>query len=207
MSAGAMILTISAVLVFCGLLQRVLDRMYLSDRQALLLIGIMIAGTLLPNVNIGNIVVNIGGFLIPVGICIYLIYRADSFMEKKRAVIGTLLTGLTVYMISLLFPSEAETMPIDPMWLYGIAGGIIAWITGRSRRAAFICGILGVFIADVVSFSVAWLQGYHVQLILGGAGIADAAVISGVVAVLMCELIGEVIERIIRRQGRWRQMQ
>ena len=54
---------IAAILVFCGLLQRVLDRMYLTDRQALLIIGAMLIGTFLPNVVIGSVSVNIGGHI------------------------------------------------------------------------------------------------------------------------------------------------
>ena len=50
MSFGTLLLIIAAILVFCGLLQRVLDRMYLTDRQALLLIGLMLVGTFLPGI-------------------------------------------------------------------------------------------------------------------------------------------------------------
>ena len=57
-------------------------------------------------------------------------------------------------------------------------------------------------LADIVSAFVAWGQGYHNQLVLGGGGIADAAVISGVISVLLCELLGEAIERIVRAQGK-----
>ena len=71
MSAGTMLLTLAAILVFCGLLQRVLDRMYLTDRQALLLIGAMLLGTWLPNITLGSVSGNIGGAIIPVGECIY----------------------------------------------------------------------------------------------------------------------------------------
>ena len=69
---------------------------------------------------------------------------------------------------------------------------------GRSRRCAFICGIAGIVLADIASAVGAWIQGYNVPLVLGGAGIADAVVISGVTAVLLCELIGEIIERFVR---------
>ena len=41
MSFGSLLLIIAAILVFCGLLQRVLDRMYLTDRGALLLVMLM----------------------------------------------------------------------------------------------------------------------------------------------------------------------
>ena len=198
MSAGTMLLTLAAILVFCGLLQRVLDRMYLTDRQALLLIGAMLLGTWLPNITLGSVSVNIGGAIIPVGVCIYLLFKADERTEKWRVLFGSVLTGGAVYGLSLLLPAEAETLPLDPMWLYGVCGGVIAWVLGRSRRGAFVCGILGVLLADVVSGVVSWGQGYQMQLILGGAGIADAAVVSGVIAVLMCELVGETIERLVR---------
>lgn len=203
MSAGMMLLTIAAVLVFCGLLQRVLDRMYLTDHQALLLIGLMLLGTLLPNITLGPVSINLGGAVIPLGVCVYLFIKADSAMERMRTIFGTILTAGAVYALSALLPAEAETLPLDPMWLYGLCGGVIAWLFGRSRRGAFICGIAGVILADIVSAMVAALQGYQTQLVLGGAGIADATVISGVVAVFLCELIGETVERFARGHSRY----
>ena len=198
MSGPMLLLTITAVLIFSGLLQRVLDRMYLTDKQALLIIGLMLIGTFLPELTIGTVRINIGGAIIPLGVCVYLFARADQPWERWRSVLGSILTAAAVYAISTLMPAEAETLPFDPMWLYGPMGGVIAWLLGRSRRCAFICGIAGVILADTASAIVAWSQGYDVPLMLGGAGIADAAVISGVTAVLLCELVGETIERLVR---------
>ena len=197
MTPGMLLLTLIAIGVFCGLLQRVLDRMYLTDRQALGIIVLMLAGTFIPNIRLGNIAFNIGG-IIPAGICIYLLFKTDTNFERLRALIGSLITGSIVFALSTLLPAEAEQLPFDPLWLYGIAGGLIAWLTGRSRRSAFICGTLGVVLADVLNWAYASFQGYTAQLVLGGGGIADAVVISGVLAVLFCELMGEMIERIVR---------
>ena len=202
MSAGTMLLTIAAILVYCGLLQRVLDRMYLTDRQALLIIGAMIVGTFLPDISLGALQLNVGGAIIPLGICIYLFAKADETAERFRAAIGTLLTAAGVYALSALLPAEAEQLWIEPMWLYGLCGGVLAWLLGRSRRNAFICGVAGVIMADLVTGIVTLLQGYDVQIILGGGGIADAAVISGVLSVLLCELLGEAIERLARMRER-----
>lgn len=199
MSVGTMILTIAALLVFCGLLQRVLDRMYLTDRQALLIIGLMLLGTWLPDMGWGAFTVNIGGAVIPVGICIYLIAKANEAAERWRTVLGSLISAAAVYLLSKLLPSEAETLPLDPLWLYGACGGVVAWALGRSRRAAFVCGVLGVLLADVLSALVTYSQGYQTELHLGAAGVADAAVVSGVTAVLLCEVIGEAIERLVRQ--------
>lgn len=200
MSIGMLILTVVAVLVFFGVLQRVLDRLHLTDRMALLLIAAMFVGTLLPNVNIGRTSVNIGGAVIPLGVCLYLLIKADEGKERLRSLIGAALTGAAIYGLSVLLPDEPEQMFMDPNLLYGLAGGAIAWLLGRSRRAAFICGVVGVLAADVVTACVNWSRGIDQQLVLGGAGIADTVVISGMLAVLLAELAGEIVERISRRR-------
>lgn len=203
MTAGMMLLTIGAVLVYCGLMQRVLDRMALTDRQALLLIALMLVGTFLPALNLGAVSVSFGGAVIPLGVCAYLLLRCTS-AERWRTLLGVVLTGGAVYALSALLPSEPERLPVDPMWLYGLCGGVIAWLTGRSRRGALICGVGGVVLADIVSAVVAWAQGSAFGLVLGGAGIADATVISGVIGVLICEAVGEAAERIVRLRQKGR---
>ena len=200
MTPGMLVLTLLAVGVFCGLLQRVLDRMYLTDRQALLLIGIMLIGTFIPNIHLGKLAFNVGG-MIPAAICIYLMVKADTAKERLHSIVGCMITAAAILALSMLMPAEAEQMPFDPMWVYGVVGGIVAWLAGRSRRCAFICGTLGVMLADTFNWLVATLQGYNTMLVLGGGGIADAAVISGVMAVLFCELFGEAIERIVGMKG------
>lgn len=200
MSVGMVLLTVIAVLVFFGVLQRILDRMYLTDRMALVLIAAMFIGTLLPNIELGMVAINIGGAVIPLGVCVYLFCKADEGKERLRALIGSLVTAAAVYGLSVLLPDEPEQMWMDPNWLYGLAGGAIAWILGRSRRGAFICGVVGVILADIATAVVNWSKGIDQQLVLGGAGIGDTVVISGILAVLLAELVGELVERIVRKK-------
>lgn len=200
MSIGMVVLTVAAVLVFFGVAQRVLDRMYLTDKMALVLIGAMFVGTLLPNVELGMVSVNVGGCVIPLGVCVYLFIKADEGKERLRAGVGALLTGAAVYGLSVFLPNEPEQMWLDPNLIYGLAGGLIAWLLGRSRRGAFICGVVGVLLADIVTALVNWNNGIDQQLVLGGAGIGDTVVISGILAVLLAELVGEIVERITRRR-------
>lgn len=200
MSGATLLLTAAAVLVYCGALQRVLDRMYLTDRSALILIGAMLLGTLLPDIPLGLVRVNIGGGLIPLGVCAYLLIRADTALEKWRTLLGTVLTAAAIYGLTLLLPPEAEALPVDPTLLCSLAGGVIAWVLGRSRRGAFVCGVAGMLLADTVSAVILWSQGIRQPLILGGAGLADAAVLSGMLGVLLCETIGELVERLVRRR-------
>lgn len=200
MTLGMILLTVLAVLIFFGTIQRVLDRMYLTDRAALVITASMFAGTLLPNIDLGMVSVSVGGALIPLAICVFLLIKADSALEVWRTILGSILTAAAVYGLSMLLPAEAEELPVDPMLLYAASGGLIAWILGRSRRGAFICGVLGVLLADVATAMVNWTRGIEQQLVLGGAGVADAVVVSGVLAVLLAELVGEITERIVRKR-------
>ena len=198
MSIGMIVLTVTAILVFFGIAQRVLDKLYLSDRSALTLIALMFFGTFIPNITFGHVQFSVGGALIPLGICLYLLVRAGTARERIRALLGSIIAAGVIYGLSRFIPAEPEAIPIDPMYLYGIAGGLIAYLFGRSRRGAFICGVLGIALADIVTSIGNWRRGIDQPLILGGAGVFDVMVLSGIIGVLIAELVGEIMERIAR---------
>ena len=200
MSIGMIVLTAVSLAILFGMAQRTLDRMALSDRQALAIVAAIFVGGWLPDIDLGLVTLNIGGALVPVIVCVYLLLRADSNKERIRALIAGLLTSAGVFALSLVIPADPARMPmIDPILLGGLAAGVIAWLLGRSRRSAFVAGTLGVMLADLVSGASLWLRGIRQTVHLGGAGALDAVVIAGVTAVLCCELAGEVIERMHRR--------
>ena len=202
MSISLILLAAVSALVLFGVAQRVLDRMQLTDRAALLIAGAIFLGGLIPDIRLGPVVFNIGGFLVPLGVCIWLLIKTDTRKEVRRAVLGSVLTGAAVYLLSRIMPSRPEDIALDPNYVYGIAGGVIAYVLGRSRRAAFICGVLGVVLADVATALVSWNQGVRTTLSLGVAGAMDTIVISGLLAVLLAELVGEVLERMVRYDRR-----
>lgn len=197
-SLGMILLVVLALLILFGVLQRVLDRMALTDRQALFLVALIFAGGWLPDLRLGMVSVNIGGALVPFGVCVYLFFHAGTGKERIRCLIASVLTAAVIYVISLFFPADPVAMPFDPMVLYGLCGGIIAWLMGRSRRSAFIAGVLGVILADAATGVVNWSRGINQVLYLGGAGALDAIVLSSITAVMLCELVGEIAERIAR---------
>lgn len=197
MSIGMILLIILSVLILMGAMQRVLDRMALTDRQALLFVAAIFIGGWLPDLDFGLIQINIGGAIIPIIVCVYLLLHAGTAKERIRAIIASFLTAAAITVISMILPADPVQMPIlDPMILYGIAGGVIAWLLGRSRRSAFIAGVLGVIFNDIITGISLWMRGVSQAVYLGGAGALDAVVLSGVIGVLCCELWGEIIERI-----------
>ncbi|MBE5786772.1 MAG: DUF1614 domain-containing protein [Clostridiales bacterium] len=202
MSIGLILLSAVSVLVLFGVAQRVLDKMQLSDRAALLIAAAIFFGGLIPDIRIGLVSFNLGGFAVPLGVCIWLLIKTDSRKEVWRAIFGAVITGAAVYVLGRVMPDEPEKIVIDPNYVYGLAGGAVAYLLGRSRRGAFIAGVLGVVLADVAVAVVNWAQGIRQTLYLGTAGGMDVVVISGLLAVLLAEFVGEIIERMVRRNGR-----
>ena len=176
--------------------------MHLTDKAALLISALIFFGGLMPDIRIGQVTVNLGGALVPLGVCVWLLVKADTRQEVGRALWGSALTAAAVYALGRLLPAEPEQMAIDPHYLYGLTGGAIAYLLGRSRRAAFICGVLGVILADTAVAVINWSNGIETTLRLGAAGAMDTVVISGLLAVLLSELVGELMERAARAAGR-----
>lgn len=199
MSVGLILLLAVIVLILFGIAQRILDRMHLTDRQALLFAALIFIGGWIPDIRITPLFYfNIGGALIPLILCIYLLVKADTAWERWRSIIAAVVTGAGIYLLARFLPADPVTMPFDPNYIYGLIGGIVAYILGRSRRGAFFAGVMGVLLATTATAIGNWMSGIEQPLYLGGAGAFDAVIISGVLAVLLAELIGELIERMVR---------
>ena len=197
MSLGRILLLAVSVLVLFGVGQRVLDKMRLTDRQALFFMALILVGGWLPSIPLGESVrVNIGGALVPLGLCIYLFVRAGTAKERWRAAIASVLSAAAVLLLGMFLPDEPEAMPFDVNYAYGLIAGAIAYVLGRSRISSFIAGVMGVLLADIAQAVLNAANGVPVNLHLGGAGALDAVVLSGLTAVLLSEVLGTILERI-----------
>ena len=198
MSVGMILLLVTALLVIFGVGQRVLDRMHMSDRAALFAMAAIFIGGLIPDITLGPVQFNIGGAMIPFIICVWVLAKADSSADVWRGLIGSVLTAGAIYGLDKLLPAAPDRIMIDPNYLYGISAGVIAYILGRSRRGAFVSAILGLLLADTFIGIMNRVQGINQVIRLGTGGMLDAIVISGLLAVLLAELVGEALERINR---------
>lgn len=194
---GLTSLVIVAVLIYVGVAQRVLDRLRLTDREALLFIAAMALGNFIEIPVTANVAVNIGGAVVPAILAIYLFVKAGTVKEKTRAIIATIVATAVIYGANKLFPATPLfPLPIDPMYLYAILAAIAGYVAGRSRRSAFIAGVMSMILVDVISrIEVAYIGGDS-SVTIGGAGLFDGVVIVGILAVALAELFGETLERV-----------
>lgn len=198
MPIGFILLIVVTLLIIFGASQRVLDRLRLTDRQALFFVAAIFIGGLIPDIHWGRVYFNIGGALVPLALCIYLFAKAGTAKERWRAILSAVVSGAAVFAMGRFLPAEPEapqSMPIDVTYLYGLAAGLIAYLFGRSRRSAFIGGVMGVLLGDITQGIVSYYRGLTTPIKLGGAGAFDVVIISGILAVLLAEVIGEIRER------------
>lgn len=200
MPTGMILLLIVAALVYFGVAQRILDRMRLTDTQALIFIGLMIAGSFI-DIPIfrgtTEVSINIGGALVPLALAIYLLTKADTTREWVRGVVAALVTAGIVYGISQITDFEPPRRDIiDPMWLFSIVAGVVGYLAGRSRRSAFIAGTVGIILTDVIHMVQSFAVNLPTTVAIGGAGVFDTTVVAGLIAVGLAEIVGESRERI-----------
>ena len=116
--------------------------------------------------------------------------------------VTTLIAAGVIWLIDRTFPLSPGSWGylLDPLYLPAAVAGGIAYLLGRSRRSAFIGGVLAILVLDIAAWGENIFRGIHANnpIILGGAGIFDATLVAGVIAVMLAEVIGEVRERLER---------
>jgi uncharacterized membrane protein len=188
---GVIVLVAVSILIFLGAAQRVLDRLYLSDRGGLLVVGAMVVGSFLDIPLGGGNSINVGGALVPLALAVYVLVRAGSGKEWVRSILGIVVTTGVLYGVSKLYRFDTNRGLIEPQYLWAIIAGVVAYLAGRSRRLSFIGATLGVLALDLVHIVEVRAGRLNVPTRIGGAGIFDTIVIAGILAVLLAELIGE----------------
>lgn len=199
---GIIALIVVSVLIFFGLAHRILDRLRISDKTALAVLAAIAVGSFIDiPITAGriNASINIGGGLIPIALAVYLLARAGSGKELLRALLATAVTGVAIYYIGNVLMEGDPGSPsyiLDPIWIYPLVGGLLAYLAGRSRRAAFVAATLGVLSLDIVNWVYLATTRTPGTVNIGGAGAFDSIILAGLVAVLLAELIGETRERL-----------
>lgn len=197
MPIGMITLLVVGVLIYFGIGHRVLDRMHLSDKMALLVIGAMIAGSFLPDIPLGGgLAINIGGGVVPLLLAVYLLVKASTGVERLRAILAAVVIAAAIYFLGKVMPNEPGTIFIEPSYFYAVLAALVAYLIGRSRRAAFLGATVGILLFDLANFIIfRFFRGLPNTTVLGGGGAFDSVVLAGFLSVVLVEIVGETRER------------
>lgn len=196
---GRLILLSLALLIFFGVAERVLDRMHMSDKSALLVIAAIVLGSFvnltLYQSDLLTVRFNVGGALVPLAVALYVWMKAGTTKEKVRSLLGAVLTAAAIWLLGV-FVVDEYALPVDIIYLYPIIAGLIGYLFGRSRKGAFVAAVLGVLLFDAShGLYLIWNQ-MPGMVHFGGGGMYDSVILAGILAVCLAELIGESRERL-----------
>ncbi|MBX6377563.1 MAG: hypothetical protein IRY95_03360, partial [Clostridia bacterium] len=126
---GLVLVVAAGVLLFLGVGQRVLDRMKLTDTQALILLGVMVLGVVLPEVPVApGVRADVGGVLAPLAVVVYLLATAGTAWERQRALLASAVALAAVYATDKLLPADPGRaaaglrVSLDPLWVPAVVG-------------------------------------------------------------------------------------
>jgi uncharacterized membrane protein len=205
---GPILLTILLVLIATGWLDRPLARMGVTVRRALLAVGAMLLLSAVELDLAPGLSINVGGGVLPLGLCTYLLVTGDDWMESARTAGAVVVTAASVYLVGRFFPpglpTELNLFWLDAQYLYGFVGGLVGVTAGRSRRAAFCAAVTGVMLADLVHYLRYGLDDARPvgHVTMGGSGFWDTALVAGLLATVLAEWVREPRETAaLRREG------
>ncbi len=195
MSVSLTIISIVILLIMFGVGQRILDSLRLNDKEALIILVLICVGLIIPPIWLGEyFCFSIGGFLIPLGLSIYLLISCGFSRDLLRALIGTLLVAGVIYLLEWLLPADPESMIIDNTYVYGVVAGVIAYLLGRSRRNAFISCLFGITLAQLVQWIINFANKTPSILGLGVGGPFGTYVVAIIISVALSEFLGRCFE-------------
>jgi len=191
--AGPILLAIMIPLTATGFFDSVLQLLKLSPRAALILLVAMLLGGAFELPLGQGLSINIGSGIIPLMIAFRLLWTADEWFEPVRALLAAVMTGAAVFLLWTWFPphhpTELNLFGFDAYYLAGLVGGSLGYIFGKSRRAAFCAGLLGVLLGDAAHYAISMrLAG---TFPLGGGGFQGTPIVAGLLALALASLADE----------------
>jgi len=124
------------------------------------------------------IAINVGGAVIPLLICLYLLRKAPLM----KTIIATAISSLIVYKLARPVPMVGVTVPIFIPPLVAAALALI-FSPRNPTPVAYISGVLGVLIgADLMNLGCLSAPGL---MSIGGAGVFDGIFMVGIISALL----------------------
>ena len=195
MSVSLTIISVVILLIMFGVGQRILDSLRLNDKEALIILILICIGLIIPPIWIGEyFCFSIGGFLIPLGLSIYLLISCGWSRDLVRTIIGTILVAAIIYVLEWLLPADPESMIIDNTYIYGVIAGVVAYVLGRSRRNAFISCLFGITLAQLVQWIINFVNNTPSILGLGVGGAFGTYIVAIIISVALAEFLGRCFE-------------
>lgn len=195
MIIGLILLAIVAVMIFFGLTGRFFRKIGVANWLAFIFLLALVVGAVVPSIKIAGVLeINVGGFIIPFILSIIMMFMIGWNLGLVRAILSSLAVASVAVGTRMLIMPSSMGMQILAAVIIGILGGLVAFVIGKSRLVTLESAIGGVVLGDIIiSVLYSVVTGTTAgSLRLGVFGTFDAFVISGVVAIMLVEIVDMV---------------
>lgn len=188
------------VLAGFGTIQPILKRLGLTAGQAMIGTVLLLVGSNVPMLTVGQVRVAPGAILACLSVGVPLLV-GQGRGAAAWAMLAAFVTGMTVFGQRMLLPGAQEQLTV-PVWAFeGVLGGAAAGLLCRNGRCAMSAALLGVLAADAAHGAAVFSAGAD-MLILGHTELADEAMlglVSSVVVSAMVTMLWDGIRMLMRR--------
>lgn len=200
MPAGPILLLILTVLIATGFFHATLERIGLSPRTALLLTVAMLVGSLVEFPLMPGLSLNLGTGLLPLLAGFGLLLGCRDWREPVMAIGAAFAAAGCLAVLSRWLPpgrpTELNLLYLDAQYFYALVAGVIGYLVGHTRPAAFAGAVLGVLIGDLFHYLEYVRTGVIADLTIrmSGGGFHGTAVVAGVLALGLADLFTAPVE-------------
>ncbi|MCI0441236.1 MAG: DUF1614 domain-containing protein [Chloroflexi bacterium] len=133
-----------------------------------------------PSVTTTVIAVNVGGALVPLGLSLFLLFKAPLF----RTLVGIAIVAAISYALARAVPGEGILLnPFIPPVAAALSAMALAW--RQAAPVAYISGVVGTIIGADLLHLHELLDGQGTFLSIGGAGVFDGIFLVGIIAAFL----------------------
>lgn len=189
MTIGLILLGITAILIFFGLTERFFRQSGVKNWLAFLIVLALVIGVIVPDINIRNFSMNIGGFIVPLVAMILFIA-----MMRREEILKTIIATIAVASVAvatrmLISPINAGLVLASSL-IVGFVGGAAAFLAGQTRLATLASAFGGIILGDVIVnvLSVYVLKDSAV-FFLGSYGVFDSVILAAVFGAVLCQAV------------------
>lgn len=150
MTVGMLLATILLVLTFSGVLCGAWERLGIRQSRAAMGLLMLLLSLLVPPLRVGAWQGNAAGLLVTMAVTVYLSISIRPTRERVRVMLGGVMAGAAGSLLLLLSNGQ-----MDAIWAGAMLIGVLSCFLGGSRRGMLLCSVLGVLVAQGVS----WLSG------------------------------------------------
>lgn len=93
--------------------------------------------------------INIAMLAVSLFFMFFLLFRTDSFRFFARTVSAGLVTGALLLGLTYLIPPQPQGYIYQPYILYGLIGGILAFVLARTTSGVAVAATLGLLLLDL----------------------------------------------------------